>query len=485
MVLRFFTGKRRPGEPLSRREWLRIGGVAGLGLTLPRSIRSAGAARAANHDVPGFGRAKSIILVYASGGQSQLEMWDPKPDAPLEIRGDFAAIPTAVPGTFLGEHLPRVARLADRFAIVRSVSHDDLDHGSAGYLALTGQFHPNKTSNPPPKPTDFPTYGAILKRVRPDSQFPYSAVHLNGPALVPETTGPGQDGGFLGRDFEPLVLGDVNSTPIAVPCLDALPDLPAARLAARQNLMSRLDETCRAMERQNSLADRRLAAMDTLYGQAYQLLASPHCRQAFDLSAEPQAVRDRYGRNRSGQACLMARRLVEAGVPLITVIWNHSNRGQDKNPDTTDLYGWDTHNDIFDALKAHLLPRFDQGFSALLEDLDERGLLDQTLIVCMGEFGRAPLVALEKKFAGSSPGRKHWASVYSIVMAGAGVTPGAVYGSSDKIAAQPQTNRVTPGDVAATMFSALGIDPEAHYQDPLGRPYQIAAGRPITGLYTS
>lgn len=484
-MLRFFTGSRRPDEPLSRREWLRIGGAAGLGMGLFEGRSSVvDGSPAAISTIPGFGRARSVILVYASGGQSQLEMWDPKPDAPLEVRGEFAAIPTAVPGTFLGEHLPRLARLTDKYAIVRSVSHDDLDHGSAGYLALTGQFHPIKSSNPPPSPTDFPTYGAVLKRMRPEGMFPYSAVHLNGPALVPETPGPGQDGGFLGRDFDPLLLGDVCSTPVAVPCLDALPELPSARMSARQNLKLRLEDTCRELEREQHSANRRLAGMDIMYRQAYQLLASPRCRQAFDLTAEPDRVRDRYGRHRPGQACLMARRLVEAGVPLIHVIWNHSNRGQDKSTET-DLYGWDTHNDIFEALKLHLLPRFDEGFSALLEDLDERGLLNQTLVVCMGEFGRAPLVALEKRFAGSTPGRKHWASVYSIVMAGAGIAPGVVYGSSDRMAGQPQSNRVTPGDIAATMFSALGIDPAGHYQDALGRPYAIATGKPIEGLYPS
>jgi uncharacterized protein (DUF1501 family) len=222
--------------------------------------------------------------------------------------------------------------------------------------------------------------------------------------------------------------------------------------------------------------------MENAYQQAFELLSSPTCRQAFDLAAEPAAVRARYGRHRPGQACLLARRLVEAGVPLITVIWNHSNRGQDKSL-ATDAYGWDTHNDIFEAMKLHLLPRFDEGFSALLEDLDERGLLDQTLVVCMGEFGRAPQIAVEKKFAGSSPGRKHWASVYSLVMAGAGVTAGMAYGSSDRIAAQPHSNRVEPGDIAATIFSALGVDPAGHYEDAFGRPYAIAAGNPVEGLY--
>lgn len=483
-MLRFFTGPRRSGETLSRREWLRVGGLAGLEMALTaRNGSVARATPAGISSIAGFGLARSVILVYTSGGQSQLETWDPKPDAPAEIRGEFAAIPTAVPGTFLGEHLPRLAQLADRYAIVRSVSHDDLDHGSASYLALTGHFHPNKSSNPPPKPTDLPTYGAVLKRVRPGSRFPYDAVHVNAPALVPETIAPGQDAGLLGPDYDPLVLGDVSASAVAVPCLDSQPQLPSARLTSRQDLKSLLEETCRDLERERRFPDRRQKDMDNAYEQAFQILSSPRCRQAFDLTAEPARVRDRYGRHRPGQACLMARRLVEAGVPLVTVVWNHSNRGQDKSPQTTDLYGWDTHNDIFEALKIHLLPRFDEGFSALLEDLDERGLLDQTLVVCMGEFGRAPLVAVEKRFAGTSPGRKHWASVYSVVMAGAGVTPGAVYGASDRIAAQPQSNRVGPCDIAATMFSALGIDPSGHYQDAFGRPYPISTGQPIEGLY--
>lgn len=482
-MLRFFDSPQRRGEPLSRREWLRIGGLAGYGLWGAARTGVVRAAPALTPSVPGFGRAKSVILVYTSGGQSQLETWDPKPDAPLEIRGEFGSIPTSVPGTFIGEHLPRTALLADRYTIIRSVSHDDLDHGSAAYLALTGHFHPQKSGNPPIRPTDLPTYGAVLKRVRSTSRFPYDAVHINGPALVPETIGPGQDGGLLGRDFDPLLLGDVSSAPIAVPCLDAQLELPAARMSARKGLKAVLEDNCRRLERGADLPDRRLRDMDMLYEQAFDLLASPRCRQAFDLGAEPASVRDRYGLHRSGQACLLARRLAEAGVPLITVIWNHSNRGQDKDPLSTDAYGWDTHNDIFEALKVRLLPRFDESFSALIEDLDARGLLDDTLVVCMGEFGRAPLVALEKKFAGSSPGRKHWASVYSIVMAGAGVQRGAVYGASDRIAAQPHSQRVVPGDIAATMFSALGIDPSGHFEDALNRPFPIATGKVIEGLY--
>lgn len=477
-MIRFVTSRSKAGCPFSRREWLRIGGLAALGgvATSARAGTEFREGRGGSFD--GFGRAKSVILVYANGGQSQLETWDPKPDAPREIRGEFRAISTAIPGTLVGEHLPRLARLADRYTIIRSVSHDDLDHGSATYLALTGRYHPQKSANPPPRPTDFPTHGAVLKRVRPSRRSPYTAVHINGPALVPELPGPGQDGGFLGREYEPLLVGDVTEGPSALPDLSPPPELPPVRLEARRSLLQAIDSYRREVPE-----DATLREMDGLYRQAYDLLASPRSRAAFDLAAEPPAVRERYGLHRSGQSCLLARRLAEAEVPLIIVIWNQSGRGQDNHPGEADAYGWDTHNDIFAVLRDHLLPRFDQSFSAMLEDLDERGLLDQTLVVGMGEFGRAPRVALEPRFAGASPGRKHWANVYSIVMAGAGVTRGAVLGASDRIAAYPQSDRVGPWDVSATMLAALGIETGAEYEDSLERPYPISLGVPIAGLY--
>ena len=275
-----------------------------------------------------------------------------------------------------------------------------------------------------------------------------------------------------------MVLGDVTEKPIVIPGLAPQPDLPTVRLDARRRLMESLDREARRIEQSGRMAD-----MSTLYDRAFGLLADPKTRNAFNLAAEPATVRDRYGRNRSGQACLLARRLVEVGVPVITVIFNHTNRGQDDRPGQTDFYGWDTHNDIFSALKKHLLPRFDQAFSALLEDLDDRGLLDQTLVVCMGEFGRAPLVAFEARFAGKSPGRKHWASVYSIAAAGAGVARGRILGASDRRGAYPAAEKYGPWDVTATIFSALGIDPSGYYTDAFDRRLPISTGHPIAGLY--
>jgi hypothetical protein len=461
----------------TRRAWLRLSTLAGLGL----AARGIAGERSNPLSAPtgrGFGRAKSVLLVFANGGQSQIDTWDPKPNAPLDVRGAFQPIATAVPGVHFCEHMPQIAHVADRLTLVRSMSHEDLDHGSAAYLMLTGFYHARRSGNPDPSPNDLPTYGAILRRLRADSRFVCDAIHVNGPALLPRDPGPGQNGGFLGRAFEPLVIGDPTAAAGAIPGLASQAELPTVRLDQRLSLKHSLDQAAQRLEQ-----DQRALDLNRLYGQAYDVLASAKAREAFNLEAEPAQVRDRYGRHRSGQALLLGRRLVEAGVPYINVIWNHSNRGQDDAPDDTDLYGWDTHNDIFDALQNRLLPRFDQSFSVLIEDLDQRGLLDQTLVVCMGEFGRAPRVALESKFKGASPGRKHWATVYSIALAGAGVARGAVVGASDRLGGEPITERYGPWDVAATMFHALGIDPHGHYTDLQGRPYAIAQGRPIDAVY--
>jgi hypothetical protein len=468
-VLRFFSERRRLSGGITRREWLRIGGLASLGALATVTARPTARGRA---------RAKSVLLVFTGGGMSQIDTLDPKPNAPEEIRGEFRAIQTAAPGTRVCEHLPRLAGLADRYALIRSISHDDVDHGSASYLALTGQFHARKSSNPPPTPNDFPTYGAILKRVRPADRLPYTAVHVNGPLLTPREAGPGQFGGFLGRGHEPLVIGDVTDSARVLPGLDPRAELPSVRLSGRRSLLQAVNSQAASWRN-----DRALLERDMLYRQAFEFLDSPLSRRAFDLSQEPDRVRERYGTNRSGQACLLARRLIEIGVPWVTVMWNHMIRGQDMTPTPEDEFGWDTHNDIFPSLKDHLLPRFDFSLSALLEDLAQRGLLEQTLVVCMGEFGRAPRVALEPGFAGNIPGRKHWAGAYSVLLAGAGVQAGKVVGASDSRGAYPCTTPFSPCDLAATMFAALGIDPTSHYHDLSSRPYAISAGRTITELY--
>jgi hypothetical protein len=455
------------GSRPSRRDWLRIGVPAAVGALLPgfSSARPAFAAR-----------AKSVIVVFTSGGQSQLETWDPKPSAPVEVRGAFGSRQTAIPGVRICEHLPRLARLANRYTIVRSMSHDDLDHGSACYLALTGQFHPIKSSNPPPRSTDSPALGAVLQRVRPSDRFPHAAFHINGPLLAPKEPAPGQYGGFLGHGYDPLQLGDVTHGTSLLNGMTVRPGLSPRRLATRRALLDQLD-------RRGPFANALLSAHQDHMRKAYDLIDSPRVRAAFDLSKESTQVSERYGRYRGGQACLLARRLVEAGVPWITVFFNHNIRGQDDHPEVADEYGWDTHNDIFTSMCEHLLPSFDHSFSALLEDLEVRGLLQDTLVVCMGEFGRAPLVAVERNFKGSSPGRKHWAQCYSVVLAGAGIRRGIVHGASDRHGAYPQSSPVTPGDLSATLIHALGIPADTHFIDLTNRPHRVASGDPVAVLF--
>jgi hypothetical protein len=320
---------------------------------------------------------------------------------------------------------------------------------------------------------------SVYQRVRPETGAVAPAVQVNGPVIVaPQDIAPGQFGGLIGRDFDPMFVGDVNSQAVAVPGLVPQPGLPAVRLRERERLLAAIDRTLVEHDIHTKFRDAHRQ-----YEKAFELLADPRTRQAFDLSQEPEALRRRYGRHRSGQACLLARRLAAAGVPLITVVWNQQSRGQDKFPDDDEAYGWDTHNDIFDVLKDRLLPRFDQSFSALLEDLESRGMLADTLVICLSEFGRAPLVALEPKFAGASPGRKHWAAAYSIVMAGAGISRGKVVGKTDRAGGYPASESYGPWDVAATLLAALGVSPTEHYLDPLNRPFPVSIGTPILAAY--
>lgn len=466
-----------------RRRFLSLASSFGVGIGALRGDRQAVAETSDAAVARGFGKARSVIVIFAGGGQSQLETWDPKPAAPEQVRGEFDAIQTSAPGTLIGEHMPRIARVCDRLTVVRTMSHDDLDHGSAFYLSMTGRKHPRRSSNPPPSPKDEPAIGAAFKRfVRTnhhplDQRFIHPAIHINGPALVPILIGPGQFGGYLGRDYDPMTIGDVTSAQRILPDLEPRQDVPTSRTESRRTLLNALERT------DGSNRSQLMDDMRVLYHQAFQMLDRSEIRDAFNLDREAESVKFRYGMNRSGQACLLARRLAQAGVPLITVFWNHSNRGQDQTPNATDEYGWDTHNDIFDALKTHLLPRFDLSFSALIEDLDQRGMLDDTLVICMGEFGRAPLVALEPRFAGATPGRKHWASVYSIALAGAGVSRGKIVGKSDRFAAYPDDKSFGPWHVAATIYSSLGIDPSTHFRDLTDRPVQLASGQVIRELY--
>jgi hypothetical protein len=453
-------------DGINRREVLRVGGLAFTGLLWSDWLRARAnpAAPARRPDAPAhFGKAKACILVFNYGGPSHLDVLDLKPNAPAEIRGEFKPIQTNVPGISITEHLPRLAALAHRYTIVRSVTHRDNDHAIGAYLALTGYSHPKHDIlgiEPPASPQDMPALGSVLSKVRPLDRpvFPY--VTLGDLRHFGNNDSMGQNAGCLGKVYDPFTV------PFVRPMNGTL-DLAGATSVLGGGDGGQRDERRRLLDRMNRVAPALEATagtrnLDDFTRRAYELLASPASRDAFDTSREPQKVRDAYGPTPFAQNCLLARRLVEAGVPMVTV-YSFGNRD------------WDTHSDNFKGLKNTLLPTTDWGLAALLEDLEGRGLLEQTLVVWMGDMGRTPLI-------NKGAGRDHWSFCYSVIMAGAGIRGGQVYGSSDRTAAYPSTNPVSPADVAATMYHCLGIDPRAHVTDQQGRPLTAITGRPIQAL---
>ena len=445
-------------DGVSRRDFLRIGGLGAAGLALPELFRGRASAATSRRGPAGRGSAKSCILLFMNGGPSQLGTFDLKPDAPPEIRGDFKPIATNVPGIQICEHLPLLAKQAHRYAVVRSVndSYAGGAHGQSVYLAMTGHHHPRSEGDTiPPSSDDFPCIGSAISHLRPTPQDALSFVWL---LDMHRTSFAGDGAGLLGKKHEPFrVLQDPSRPNFQVQALRPPADLSLERLGARRGLLEQLG---RQTEQLTAAAP---AGMDACYERAFNLIGSASFRKAFDLQAESDSVRDRYGKHKFGQGTLLARRLVEHGVPLVTVYWN--GNGQ---------YDWDTHNEEPKRLKT-LLPPTDQTFSALLEDLAARGLLDDTLVVWMGEFGRSPSIAPDG-------GRGHWGRCYSVVMAGGGVQGGQVYGKSDRHAGYPAENPVSPADIIATMYHCLGIDSETEITDRQGRPQKLCLGSAIRPL---
>jgi hypothetical protein len=409
-----------------------------------------------------------------------------KPDAPAEVRGEFRPISTTLPGVSVCEHLPLFARQIHHLAQVRSVHHPFVDHNAGTYYALTGRIPlAGGRLIIGDGPENFPPFGASLSRLRPHSQGQLPEfVHLpdvmsnNGRDL------PGQRAGFLGPAYDPFIAGDPSAGDYSIPGLGLPGDVPARRLSRRRTLRDQLDGAG------GTLSDHpRWQGMETCYERAFGLLASEETQRAFDLSREPARVRERYGLpdrvDRSvearkfgglphlGQCVLLARRLIEAGVRLVTVC---TGRRFDQS--------WDTHRSHFPLLKKSLLPYFDRAFSALISDLADRGLLNETLVVALGEFGRTPKLGQITSGAGAdAAGRDHWPHCYTVLFAGGGIRPGVVYGASDRFAAYPRSNPVTPEDIAATIYRALGLAPETLLTDPLGRPQTLALGEPIRDLF--
>src|SRR5262249_45882547 len=383
-----------------------------------------------------------------------------KPDAPQPARGEFGAIATSVPGVRIGELLPRSAKLMHKLAVIRSLSHPNANHVQASLGAMTGHSHPpaeEAKGDFPPSPTDFPPFGAVLDYLRPGKQLP-TWVQV-GP-LMRRNNGTvlhGQIPGFLGPRHSPLAIDqDLRPAGVRVEAVAPDPSTPLLRLSARRGLLQQIDEQRRGID---EAAEAR--SFDAFHQRAFNLLSSPATAKAFRLADEPPALRHRYGRTNFGQCCLLARRLAEAGVPMINVHYCHTPTGS-----------WDTHGRHFPQMKESLCPTFDLAFSALVADLDERGLLDQTLVLATAEFGRTPKV-------NSGGGRDHWPWVYSIAMAGGGAGRGVVYGSSDKIAAYPTSHPHDPADLAATVYHLLGVPDDTIIYDQTHRPHALVIGRKI------
>jgi uncharacterized protein (DUF1501 family) len=451
---------------VDRREFLRAGALSLYGLGLPHLL--AGRARAA----PAQPRARACILLFMWGGPAQQDTWDPKPDAPVEFRGEFQSIATRVPGLRVCEHLPRLAARADRLALIRSMTHEDVDHTSATHLLLTGRANPRGQLG-----DDWPNYGAILAMLQrgrgllPPNVSMMPVVPNGAPRFVEQSHG--QGAGWLGPIYNPMRIDADGTQPdYRVGELALHADLTALRTGGRRELLARLEQQQRGFERQ---AD--VEAMRAHYQRAFALLAAPEVVRAFDLSREPLPVRQRYGMNIHGQSVLQARRLVEAGVPLVTVFWPNDGI-------TNVSVYWDTHNRNFIDLRERLCPVTDLAFSALLDDLDDRGLLDDTLVVWTGEMGRTPRVG-QSVVGGAGAGRDgrdHWGKVFTSVLAGGGTRGGAVYGSSDRFAAEPATNATPPADLAATIYHCLGVDPHLTIRDRLGRPMTLCEGQIISPI---
>jgi hypothetical protein len=447
---------------LSRRHLLQLGGFGLLGLSLPGLLRAeaAGSTKA---------RARSVILLHQYGGPSQFETFDMKPNAPEAIRGLWKPIPTKVPGIQICEHLPRMAPLADKLTLIRTLTHEMKNHNSAGYYSLTGYPPPTDDQRLRDSLDLSPAYGSIVDRLAPSKAglptfVSYPHVMRDGSIT------PGQHASFLGKKHDPLFFtNDPNGPDFRLPEL-SLPDkLTLERLESRKQVLDLIDYQTRLQEYSSTAK-----GIDENYQRALSMLASPQVKKAFDLSAESSQVRDRYGRTTYGQGCLLARRLVEAGVRFVNVYFAESIGGQ-----STVSGGWDTHGfnskSCWPVLKDYLLPVANQTLPTLIEDLDARGLLDTTLVIWMGEFGRTPRV-------NANPGRDHWPQCYTVLLAGGGVKRGHVHGISDKTGAYPASDPVRPEDLAATIFHLLGLDPHTEIHDALNKPIPIAKGSVLTGV---
>ncbi len=471
----------------SRRDFLRVGGSGMLGLTLGSMLQGKALANtaAAAGNGPGWAKAKSVILVYLQGGPSHLDLWDPKENVPDNVRSAFKTIPTKIPGVHFTEILPRLAKINDKFTLIRSMSYSPnglFNHTAAIYQMMTG-YTTDKVSPSgqlePPSPKDFPNFGANIVRLRPTNEPMLPFVMLPRPLQESNVIGKGGAAGFLGKAFDPYTLypgGDdmdmEKMSRIKIDDLQLRPDVFSARLRRRADLRdavnAQMPDIEKAVESYN---------LDEHYTRALELIVSGRARDAFALGDETEKTRDDYGRNTFGQSCLLARRLVEAGTKVVEVIW--------PKVANSDNHSWDQHIGLTERMKNQSGPMLDAGLSALIDDLDSRGLLEETLVVAVGEFGRSPQKGLSTSGNGNSAdGRDHWPYCYTACLAGAGIKRGNIHGASDKTGSAPTEDPVHPGELLATIYHAFGIDPATMVMNHLNQPRELVKAEAVTKLFT-
>jgi len=456
---------------------LHAGGLSLLGLTsfdLAR-LRAATADAAAKGAPTKAPRANSCVFIFLFGGPSHIDLWDMKPQAPSTVRGDFRPVDTNVPGIQLSEHLPHMARQMDKLCLLRSMHHLDPVHGTACSQMTTGRPHRRPGTTDTLAPDDWPSLSALVMRYgRPHGGLPASIV-LPWYCMFPSQGKriAGQSGGVMGEQFNAfLVDGDPSRPDFEVPGIRLPEEISSKRLLRRRGLLSRLDSPGHGLE--GPLAE----LLEGQYQTAFEMVGGTLASGAFDLNAESEQVRERYGSHKFAQSLLLARRLVEAGTSLITVNWDDETRDEKQSP------FWDTHHDNFGRLKGHLVPPFDRAFAAFIEDLHERGLLETTLVCVMGEFGRSPRIGrVVQNNMTEATGRDHWPHAFTVLMAGGGVRGGQIYGASDGQGAYVKENPVSPGDLAATILDHLGIDRDKSYHAPLlNEHHPLSVGVPIRDL---
>lgn len=472
---------------LTRRDVLRIGGAGMVGMTLNNIFRAQAAAAASGTSAagsPGWGKAKNMVMIYLQGGPSHIDLWDPKQNVPDKVRSAFNTIPTKIPGHHFTEILPRLAKVNDKFTMINSMSYTPnglFNHTAAIYQIMTG-YTTDKVSPSgqlePPNAKDYPNFGSNIIRLRPLDEPMLPFVMLPRPLQESNVIGKGGTAGFLGKSYDPYTLypdGDdmdmLKMSRIKIDDLQLRPDLFSVRLQRRARLREALSDQMPAIE--NAVKD---MSLDDYYSRALNLIASGRARDAFALDREPEKVRESYGKNTFGQSLLLARRLIEAGTRVVEVIW--------PKVANSDNHSWDHHVGLTKRMKDQSGPMLDAGLSAFFDDMDSRGLLDETLVVAIGEFGRSPEKGVSTSGNGNSAdGRDHWPYCYTSIVAGAGIKRGYVHGKSDATASSPADSPVHPAELLATIYHAFGIDPETIVYNHLNQPRELVKAKAVTQLF--